>query len=333
MIDCAAVPSRSLAVRCVAGWTYVWLVATLLVLGAPVAAQDAPDASAETTRTDSCSVWLAEAQMRYTEQDYIGVESLVLQCAYHPDALPGHLLHGYRLLTLAFIRQDLLHEAQTTVLKILAVDFGYEPDPVQDPPFYVALVGSVKDQLRVQPTARPAARTAPSAGAPAVSARINPNTATPAELETVPGIGPVIAGRIVAYRTQNGPFQRLEDLQNVSGIGPRTLERLAPHLVLEGGAQSFRAAGGVPGAAAPPPAAARPAVVPAGARINLNTATAAELESLNGIGPALAGRIIAYREQVGPFQRVEDVLGVRGIGPRTLERFIDAVTVGPTSGD
>lgn len=56
-------------------------------------------------------------------------------------------------------------------------------------------------------------------------------------------------------------------------------------------------------------------------RMNLNTADAALLQRLPRIGPALAGRIIAYREANGPFRRVEDVTRVRGIGEKTLEKL------------
>jgi len=82
-----------------------------------------------------------------------------------------------------------------------------------------------------------------------------------------------------------------------------------------------------------PPAAptrpARGAVSPQtpAARLNLNTATAAELEALPGIGPALAQRIVEYREQHGPFTTVEDLLAVSGIGPAKLEQLRPYITV------
>lgn len=58
------------------------------------------------------------------------------------------------------------------------------------------------------------------------------NRASAQELEALPGIGPVLAGRIVAYRAANGPFRHVDDLINVSGIGPKLLEQLRPHLRL-----------------------------------------------------------------------------------------------------
>jgi competence protein ComEA len=52
------------------------------------------------------------------------------------------------------------------------------------------------------------------------------NAASPEELDRLPGIGPVLAGRIVEYRRRHGRFTRIEELLAVRGIGPRLLERL-----------------------------------------------------------------------------------------------------------
>ncbi len=62
--------------------------------------------------------------------------------------------------------------------------------------------------------------------------------------------------------------------------------------------------------------------------IDVNSATAAELESLRGIGPALAAALISYREENGPFGSVEALLEVPGIGPAKLDMFSDQVSVG-----
>lgn len=66
------------------------------------------------------------------------------------------------------------------------------------------------------------------------------------------------------------------------------------------------------------------------ARININTATAAELESLPRIGPEVARRIIEYREKNGPFKRPADLLNVRGIGDKVFEQLKDRITVSET---
>ena len=55
--------------------------------------------------------------------------------------------------------------------------------------------------------------------------------------------------------------------------------------------------------------------------ININMASAEQLESLPGIGPVLARRIVEWRERVGPFERVDDLVEVPGVGPRVLERL------------
>jgi competence protein ComEA len=54
------------------------------------------------------------------------------------------------------------------------------------------------------------------------------NAATPAELEELPGVGPVMAGKILAWRTENGRFSRVEELQEIDGVGPKTYAKLAP---------------------------------------------------------------------------------------------------------
>jgi len=61
--------------------------------------------------------------------------------------------------------------------------------------------------------------------------------------------------------------------------------------------------------------------------VNINTAGAEELDGLTGIGPALAGKIIEYREENGPFENIADIMDVSGIGPATFEKFKNDITV------
>ncbi|MCB5294371.1 helix-hairpin-helix domain-containing protein [Arthrobacter sp. SO3] len=66
------------------------------------------------------------------------------------------------------------------------------------------------------------------AGPPAAAAKINLNTAGADELATLPRVGPVLAQRIVDWRTQHGHFQRVEELDAVDGVGPKLLAALLP---------------------------------------------------------------------------------------------------------
>jgi len=95
--------------------------------------------------------------------------------------------------------------------------------------------------VEVNPPATPESgeRTTPDKAAPdalvkadapgrLATSTIDINTATGAELELLPGIGPALAQRIIDHRREHGPFRRVEDLDDVKGIGPRTLEKLRP---------------------------------------------------------------------------------------------------------
>ena len=75
----------------------------------------------------------------------------------------------------------------------------------------------------------------------------------------------------------------------------------------------------------PLPGTPPPESTPIGKKINLNTATLEELDSLPGIGPVLAQRIIDYRQTTGPFQSVDDLLHVKGIGSALLEKIRDRI--------
>jgi len=63
--------------------------------------------------------------------------------------------------------------------------------------------------------------------------KIEINSATVEQLQEVPGIGPTLAARIIDFRKEHGPFERVEDLLNVQGIGVRTLERMRAFLTVE----------------------------------------------------------------------------------------------------
>ena len=70
-----------------------------------------------------------------------------------------------------------------------------------------------------------------------------------------------------------------------------------------------------------------PVFLMAAEKINLNTATLEELMTLERIGPKYAQRIIDYRDTCGPFEKIEDIMKVKGIGPKTFEANKDVITV------
>ena len=66
-------------------------------------------------------------------------------------------------------------------------------------------------------------------------------------------------------------------------------------------------------------------------QVNLNTATAAQLETLHGIGAAKAQAIVAYRQEHGAFKSVEALAAVKGISDRTVEKNREQMTVAPAT--
>ena len=160
--------------------------------------------------------------------------------------------------------------------------------------------------------------------------RIDVDAAGAVELARLPRVGLSLAKAIVAERRARGPFGGLAGLDRVPGIGPGLLRALEPHL-------SFGSAGEpAPGALnagigttfAPPPsgAATAPETGRRGTALNVNQATAVELEMLPGVGPSLARRIVADREARGPFATVQALDRVAGIGPALVARLGALVT-------
>ncbi len=163
--------------------------------------------------------------------------------------------------------------------------------------------------------------------------RLDLNRATFADLTQLPGVGPGLAHRIEARRQTHGPFQTVDELRQVSGIGPATLEKIRPFVRVS--ISAGLAAGSPPavksrvtkaGASATGVPNAK-ALALAGQTINVNLADATELQKLPGIGNVLSQRIIEERRKQ-PFKSAQDLRRVKGIGPKTLEKIRPFVTLG-----
>ena len=165
--------------------------------------------------------------------------------------------------------------------------------------------------------------------------RLDPNTASADELDRLPKVGPALAQRIVDWRQSRGRFRTLADLDSVPGVGPALLRDAAPHLTLRPAPApsstraSSQSAASVADWGRPSPAGAKDEGGGRGGVVDVNAATADELATLPGIGPALAERIVRWRQTHGRFGSVDALAGVSGIGPATLERLRTRVRATP----
>jgi competence protein ComEA len=159
--------------------------------------------------------------------------------------------------------------------------------------------------------------------------RMDLNRARAAELNQLPGIGTTLAERIVTHRQNHGPFRSIDALRQVSGIGPKTLERIRPWVCVEPGEAAAEAP--IPQssrlASTTAPGKSKKEALLTGPAIDINLASQAELMRLPRIGPKLSERIIEERAK-GPFKSVEDLRRVKGIGPKTLANLRPFITVG-----
>ena len=198
------------------------------------------------------------------------------------------------------------------------------------------------------PTAAPKASAYPPGGAadlaPDKSTRVNLNLADARTLETLPGIGKVKAQAIIDYRRVSGPFTTITALDEVPGIGPKTIENLRPYVQALGPhsyppaqpqkAPAFSAAGDVakrspnasPGRS--PGQALDKVQAPGRGKIDINKADYDKLMEIPGIGPVLAGRIIEHREGY-PFRKPSDLVKIKGIGPTSFESMEPYVRTSP----
>lgn len=210
-----------------------------------------------------------------------------------------------------------LRSALSVVLLAAGVRWGADralagPDPLAAFPD----VSAQLDAASVRAESDEARRTRPLAKGETLDA----NRAPAPELDRLPGVGPTLAQAWVEYRESHGPLRDAGDLETIPGIGPATAGRLSSLLQFSTAGPMLERRedrGQVSRGNTPRDASAL---------VDLNRADSVTLVGLPGIGPSLAGRVLAHRRR-GRFSTVEELLEVRGIGPATLERLRSKVRV------
>jgi competence ComEA-like helix-hairpin-helix protein len=157
----------------------------------------------------------------------------------------------------------------------------------------------------------------------AKTAKVDLNTATTDELQELPGIGPARAAAIIKAR----PFKTVADLKDVDGISTRVYDEVAPLVTASASTTKKSTAKDTMKKAESKAKTAAKEIVTPGGKVDLNTATAEELQELPGIGPARAAAIIKAR----PFKTAADLKDVDGISTRLYDDLAPRVTVAAAS--
>jgi len=192
-----------------------------------------------------------------------------------------------------------------------------------------------------------------SASSVAQTTKVDVNSADLETLETLPGVGPATAKRIVSGR----PFNSLSDLEKVKGLSKAKVDELKDKVTFgptassqaehsqkssqanhkptsssnvgaasSGSSSTVTGSGSEHTAKASSSAGSTEKLSP-GQQVNINTASATELEKLPGIGPTKAQAIVDYRTQNGNFKSIEDIENVKGIKGGTFSKLKDYIKV------
>lgn len=201
-------------------------------------------------------------------------------------------------------------------------------DLLNVPGMTVDILEGIRKYLRVSAAASPMSPVpAPPAPvvpqqptyAPSTGMRININTAAVSDLMTLPGISEANARMILAYRNTYGRFSTTAQLIDVPGITPEMYAAIRNHVSIDDAAGAASQPQFTPAPPAQPP--------PSAMRININTATEAQLATISDFSTQNVKLIIAYRRQYGPFGSIGDLLNVPSITPELLARVRDRLTV------
>lgn len=183
--------------------------------------------------------------------------------------------------------------------------------------------GSTTAPVRqIEPAQPDAAELAfPEEAEPEISYPLDLNAATAEELETLPGVGAILAERIVSYREAVGGFQTLEELQQVNGIGSGIYFQIAPYLFIIGELQTISPESELPEATDAAAPELEPETAPESAsasipRLDINIATAEDFQKLPNVTQEQAEAIVRLRTQIQYFQNIYELLYADGMTDR-----------------
>jgi competence protein ComEA len=169
----------------------------------------------------------------------------------------------------------------------------------------------------------------------ASSGKVNVNTADLATLETLPGVGAATAQKIIDGR----PYSSWSDLEHVKGLSKSKVDAMKDQITLGSTSASTSKSKKSKSSTASSetgkttdednlsPTGHSSGKLAPGEKVNINTANAAELDKLYGIGHSRAQAIIDYRNEHGNFQTPEDIMKVNGIKQGEFDKIKDNITV------
>jgi len=159
-----------------------------------------------------------------------------------------------------------------------------------------------------------------------LAGRIDLNSATLDQIDSLPGIGATKATAILKVREELGGFKSVNDLDQVPGIGAKTIDRLRPFIEIPGAIEATSTLVATPPAIEVESTTSVPKIEKTGI-VGINSAGVEDLQRLSGVGPKLADAIIADRIRRGRFRTVDDLARVKGVGTALLQKNRHRITL------